>query len=281
MKNFWGNNLQRICLGIAVIIVGAFLINYFSEKSIAKRNIEDYLSRNVNDFSYYEPVEYGNLHHEYGLFGYYFKDSISYSNTSLGLELNSNAPELLFRDGLYYLKTQSGEMKIADNDSKMNYFEDPNGNLGVWIRVNSRMKRKENYDECVSEGKKRVDSLVREHKKEFAKQKRSKSSHNMNNRTDFSDLDWWLFTNGARFRAEDECGKEYYESNPFIKFDKAIIMLNNKYPLDEKSNIAKPSLLYTLYHTFRINNGEGNKVLLKRTFNLNDKLDVTSSYSND
>ena len=265
---------------MAVIIVGVFLFNYLSETSIAKRNIEDYLSRNVNDFSFYEPVEYGNLHPEYGLFGYYFRDSIRYNNTSLGLELNDNAPELLFRGGLYYLKTRSGEMKIADFDSKMNYFEDPKGNLGVWIRVNSRMKRKENYDECVSEGKKRVDSLVREHKKMYPKLNRKKSIDNSNDDI-LSGIDLWLYSDAAKFQAEDECGKEYYESNPYIKFDKSLIMLRNKSPLDEKSIITKPSLSYTLYHTFRIKNGDGNKVLLKRTFYLDDKLDVTSSYSND
>lgn len=268
--------MKKICLGMAVIIVGVFLFNYLSETSIAKRNIEDYLSRNVNDFSFYEPVEYGNLHPEYGLFGYYFRDSIRYNNKSLGLELNDNAPELLFRGGLYYLKTRSGEMKIADFDSKMNYFEDPKGNLGVWIRVNSRMKRKENYDECVSNGLIEHKKYVRERLKYIASTKKSQVSFNKSNFIDFR-----LLTADLDFDAEKICGKEYYESNPYIKFDKSLIMLRNKSPLDEKSIITKPSLSYTLYHTFRIKNGDGNKVLLKRTFNLNDKLDVTSSYSND
>lgn len=270
----------RVASFALIVILIGFIYSYFTSYSKAKRSVEDYLSRNVNDFSFYEPIEYGDLHPEYGLFGYNFRDSIRYNNTSIGLELNDKAPELLFRDGLYYLKTPTGEMKIADIDSKLNYFEDTKGNLGVWIRVNSRMKRKENYDECVSEGKKRVDSIVREHKKMYPKLNRNKSIDNSNDDI-LSGIDLWLYSDAAKFRAEDECGKEYYESNPYIKFDKSLIMLRNKSPLDEKSKITKPSLSYTLYHTFRINNGEGNKVLLKRTFNLNDKLDVTSSYSND
>lgn len=272
MKKFWGNNLQRICLGIAVIIVGAFIINYFSEKSIAKRNIEDYLSRNVNDFSYYEPVEYGNLHPVYNLFGYSFKDSIRYNNKSLGFELNDDAPELLTRDGFYFLKSRSGEMNIADKDSKLNYFEDSNGNLGVWIAITSRKIRNVNYDDCVYNGQKRIDELVKNHIKN--RKKRYKSNHMA-----VLDIDWWLLSEAARFHPEVECGEEFFETNPFMAFNKKFIKLSNKYPLSENSKITKPTLSYTLYHTFRLNNDDGNKVLFKSTFCLNDKFEVTSSIS--
>jgi hypothetical protein len=252
------------------------LSNYFSSRTIAKRNIEDYLSRNVNDFSFYEPVEYGDLHPEYGLFGYNFRDSIQYSNKRWGFEQNENAPHLIYKNNLYYLKTPAGEMKIADDDSKMYYFEDPKGNLGVWVRIKSRMKRRVNYDQCISEGTKRVELLVKEHKKEFAKKKNS-------NKSDFdgilSGVDLWMYSDEAKFRAEDECGKEYYESNPYMKFDKLLILLGDKLSSIKQSKIIKPSLSYTLYHTFRIKNAEGNKALLKRTFNLNENLEVTSSIS--
>jgi hypothetical protein len=279
MKNYWNSKVARICLSVVVILIVAILSNYFSSRTIAKRNIKDYLSRNVNDFSFYEPVEYGDLHPEYGLFGYNFRDSIQYSNKMWGFEQNENAPHLIYKNNLYYLKTPAGEMKIADDDSKMYYFEDPYGNLGVWVRIKSRMKRRVNYDQCISEGTKRVELLVKEHKKEFEKQKRTKSGKLGSNRTDFSDYDFWLMSKGANFSAEDECGKEYYESNPYMKFDKLLILLGDKLSSIEQSKIIKPSLSYTLYHTFRIKNAEGNKVLLKRTFNLNENLEVTSSIS--
>jgi hypothetical protein len=276
MKNYWNSKVARICLSVVVILIVAILSNYFSSRTIAKRNIEDYLSRNVNDFSFYEPVEYGDLHPEYGLFGYNFRDSIQYSNKRWGFEQNENAPHLIYKNNLYYLKTPAGEMKIADDDSKMYYFEDPKGNLGVWVRIKSRMKRRVNYDQCISEGTKRVELLVKEHKKEFAKKKNS-------NKSDFdgilSGVDLWMYSDEAKFRAEDECGKEYYESNPYMKFDKLLILLGDKLSSIKQSKIIKPSLSYTLYHTFRIKNAEGNKALLKRTFNLNENLEVTSSIS--
>lgn len=279
MKNYFNIKLILLAGLILILLTIGFTYYNFTSSSKAKRSIKDYLSRNVNDFSFYEPVEYGDLHPEYGLFGYNFRDSIQYNNKRWGFEQNENAPHLIYKNNLYYLKTPAGEMKIADDDSKMYYFEDPYGNLGVWVRIKSRMKRRVNYDQCISEGTKRVELLVKEHKKEFEKQKRTKNGKLGSNRTDFSDYDFWLMSKGANFSAEDECGKEYYESNPYMKFDKLLILLGDKLSSIEQSKIIKPSLSYTLYHTFRIKNAEGNKVLLKRTFNLNENLEVTSSIS--
>lgn len=264
--------LIQVASFVLIVILTGFIYNYFTSYSKAKRSIEDYLSRNVNDFSFYEPVEYGDLHPEYGIFGYNFRDSIRYNNTSLGLGINDKAPELIFRDGLYILQSRSGVMNIADKDSKLNYFEDSNGNLGVWIAIASKKIRNVNYDDCVYNGQKRIDELVKNHIKN--RKKRYKSNHMA-----VYDIDWWLLSEAARFHPEVECGEEFFETNPFMVFNKKFIMLSNKYPLSENSKITKPTLSYTLYHTFRLNNDDGNKVLFKSTFYLNDKFEVTSSIS--
>ncbi len=249
---------------------------YFSPISIAKRNITDYLSRNVNDFSFYEPVEYGNIHSEYNLFGFTFKDSIRYNNQQLGFPLNENAPNLIYKDNNFSLKSRLAEVKIADLDSKMFYFKEPNGSLGVWVRNNSKMKRNPNYDDCIKLELKKHKIYVKDRLEYIASTKKMRSNFEKSH-----DLDFRLFTEDLRFNAERECGKEYYESNPYFKFDKFFILLNDKLSSVEQSKITLPTISYTIYHTFRLKNSDGNKVLLRWTFNLNDRLEVTSAYSNE